>query len=295
MHSVYFLLIALLAHLTQAQPGFHKKSTHLSSHGSRNTVLQRAGVIINAVRNENSDNGNGRLLNSKYRIERNIGSGGQGEIYEAIDITREDLGKVAIKVADSGLSSFFIAKEAEILRKVIGIANVIPILDEFQFKDRTCIVLPLRDGNLERYLVMRANFQHNWNRPELRLDFAWFQKFTSSLTRTLVEIHRKGFVHNDIKPQNILYHGTFEDPYFELADFGGAAKLWSLFCIGTRKYLPPEFGNECLRMLTPRREHHDMFALCVTIMHAFTSGRFDATSAEDPMKLLSVAYHPSYT
>ncbi|KAL6807836.1 kinase-like domain-containing protein [Trichoderma sp. SZMC 28013] len=77
------------------------------------------------------------------------------------------------------------------------------------------------------------------------------------MTDALNFIHRKGVIHNDIKPSNILYS---EERGAVLIDFG-CATTGSVHSSGTRWYIPPEYGGD-----GTRGAPGDIFALGVVLL-----------------------------
>lgn len=61
-------------------------------------------------------------------------------------------------------------------------------------------------------------------------------------------LHRKRFVHGDIKPENILYENRTTGFHFLLADFGFSTRIDSkTSCLGTQIYFAPEVWNGAQR------------------------------------------------
>lgn len=47
----------------------------------------------------------------------------------------------------------------------------------------------------------------------------------ASICHMLDEVHAKGFIHNDLKGNNITYNGSVEDPVIHIIDFGMACRI----------------------------------------------------------------------
>ena len=101
--------------------------------------------------------------------------------------------------------------------------------------------------------------------------FAW----ALDLCQTLSYVHKKGIVHHDIKPQNILFAA---DGTIKLGDFGVANRN-----VGTRMYMPPEMLiGEPVSRTDPRV---DVYSLGLTLLEALTGRHpfesLDAAAALD--------------
>ena len=93
-------------------------------------------------------------------------------------------------------------------------------------------------------------------------------------------VHRRGFVHGDVKPSNILVEATARGPRARVIDFGLSAAVSSGQLSGTPAYMAPELLKE--PTLTPQS---DLYALGVTAYEAL-SGRnpFAAPSVEEALR-----------
>ncbi|PTB60948.1 hypothetical protein M431DRAFT_73029, partial [Trichoderma harzianum CBS 226.95] len=93
--------------------------------------------------------------------------------------------------------------------------------------------------------------------PYCTLDSKDARQVLLDMTDAINFIHRKGVIHNDIKPSNILYS---KERGAVLIDFG-LATTRSAHNGGTRWYIPPEYGSDGKRG-TPG----DIFALGVVLL-----------------------------
>ncbi|KAJ8379503.1 hypothetical protein SKAU_G00002810 [Synaphobranchus kaupii] len=82
------------------------------------------------------------------------------------------------------------------------------------------------------------------NRYEEHFDEAMAQFYLAELVQAVHTVHQMGYVHRDVKPENILIDRT---GHIKLADFGSAAKLTanktvvaSRLPVGTQDFLAPE-------------------------------------------------------
>lgn len=178
----------------------------------------------------------GIVLGSRYQVVRVLGKGGSAIVYEARDL---DLRRhVALKVMRSdrmtatGLKRF--RREVALARDV-DCPHLIRVHDVQTLDDRLCISMELVEGETLRAQIAREG--------QLEIDAA-LDIFRQILT-ALVELHRKGIVHRDVKPGNILVRN---DGRVSLADLGLALQsdaeesraTMTQGVIGTFEYLSPE-------------------------------------------------------
>ncbi|MFG3340286.1 protein kinase [Glycomyces sp. NPDC048151] len=181
----------------------------------------------------------GTLIAGRYRLDRVIASGGMGAVWRAED---ERLDRtVAVKVLHAGLDGAQRPKdrferEAKTLASLKG-PGCVEVYDfgEEPDGDRTVVylVMELVDG------VSLAELLHR----EERLDPARTMRIMAEAAEALAAAHRRGIVHRDIKPGNILIDA---DDRVKVVDFG-----ISLFAnrsrltpsdqvLGTAPYVSPE-------------------------------------------------------
>jgi tetratricopeptide (TPR) repeat protein len=171
----------------------------------------------------------------QYRITEQIGQGGMGIVYRALD-TKLDR-DVALKFlpphasADPDTKARFIleAKAASQLDH----PNVCTIHDISETDDgRLFMVMPFYDGQTLKYLLEDGAL------PESEARGIGLQ-----LARGLKRAHEAGIVHRDIKPANILLtgDGTVKILDFGVAKLGEASDLTKMgSTVGTAAYMSPE-------------------------------------------------------
>ena len=206
----------------------------------------------------------------RYRLQRLIGRGGFGEVWEAID---PELNRpVAVKIPRDD-RSFDPAKSLNEARKVALLKHpgIVPVHDVGHLADGCYIVCDLIDGqNLADWLQS--------NRPSSN-DSALL---VASVADALDYAHSHGLVHRDVKPQNILIDRSGRP---HLTDFGIA--LWqdqttqtSSVTAGTLAYMSPEQASGQQDRMDSRT---DIYSLGV-VLYELLTGRLPFT-ATDPMDL----------
>jgi len=197
-----------------------------------------------------------------YRIEREIGRGGMGTVYTAIEETTGE--KVAVKVLapllanQEGFRDRF-AAEIEALQE-LDHPNIVKLFASGQQSGCLYYAMEFVDGcSLEDELFRRRRFQ--WQEVcRIGID----------LCRALKLAHDHGVIHRDIKPANLLWS---KDEQIKLSDFGIARLFGNTGftseggVLGTAEYMAPEQaeGN--------RITHHcDLYSLG-GVFYAMLAGR----------------------
>jgi len=178
-------------------------------------------------------------LEPHYRLERELGRGGMGVVYQAIDRTLDR--RVAIKVAHpeltekSAIAQRFLA-EARMLARIQH-PNIVAIHQAGRVQDLHYYVMDEVPGESLRQLLNR----------EGSLPIALARAIAADIAAALDAAGRAGFVHRDVKPENVLLDS--ETGRALLADFGiarasdglvGGSTTGQGVAVGTPAYMSPE-------------------------------------------------------
>ncbi|MFN8121426.1 MAG: protein kinase [Thermoleophilia bacterium] len=170
----------------------------------------------------------------QYRIDGIAGSGGMGVVYRARD---EQLDRwVALKLIapeyarDPRFREMFLRESRA--AAAIEHPNVIPVYRADEDGDRLYIAMRLVDGESLADLIARRG----------RIPPAQAARILGQVAAALEAAHRRGLIHRDVKPANVLVNADDDTAY--LSDFGLATRFvsdatggrWA----GTLAYLAPE-------------------------------------------------------
>lgn len=180
-----------------------------------------------------------RTFIGRYRIVRQLGRGGMGEVLQATD---PDTGKdVAIKILDAEGYA-----DEDLLRRFEREAQSAMTLDhpnvakfygvELDEHGKPIIVMEYIAGTpMDRYL-----------RNATDIPFSRLVDFVIQAARGLENAFRRSIIHRDIKPSNLI---VTPEKVVKIIDFGLAKSLWdptaltgSGIVVGTPRYISPEQG-----------------------------------------------------
>jgi hypothetical protein len=213
-----------------------------------------------------------------YKIEKKLGEGGMGEVYQAFDSRLAR--RVAVKVLPARLSQDAAAlkrfeRETKVLAR-LSHPNILTIFDAGRHGDTVYAVTELLTGE-----TLRQRLAHG------RLPVAAAIEIAVQAARGLAVAHAEGIVHRDLKPENLFV--TAGGPV-KILDFGIAVLTGPLagegsvsvrltannVVIGTAGYMSPEQaqGQSC--------DHRsDLFSLGA-VLYEMLAGR-PAFPGETPL------------
>jgi serine/threonine-protein kinase len=223
----------------------------------------------------------GQVLGERYEVASRLDQGGMAFVYLALD--RNLKTNVVIKVPRVSLpqEDDFVARFEHEIGSLLKLRHphVCRILDIGRHEGLPFLVLQyLPGGNLNDHRQIAADGS------PLATPASGLHRWLSPIAEALDYIHRRNYVHRDVKPGNIIFdeHGF---PY--LSDFGVAKVLAEQDVQSTKKALTeagktmgtPQYMAPELMMGQPIDGRIDQYALAVTVFEIL-SGRypFDGTS-----------------
>ena len=213
----------------------------------------------------------GDLLNQRFDIVRELGSGGFATTYLAIDKQSDNQAKCAVKQLQPRFNSSSVwasakerlATEAMVLQW-LGKHDRIPnFIGHFEEKQQFYLVLEFIEGE---------EFEQEVRRQVL--NETQVIQFLFDILEILQSVHKQGIIHRDIKPSNLIRRKR--DRRMILIDFGAVKEIGTMAfdtskqqvqtqIIGTPGYMPPEQNNG------KPVYSSDIFALGRTVIFAMTN------------------------
>ncbi len=177
------------------------------------------------------------LLRGRYAIRHELGGGAMAVVFAADDLRHGR--PVAIKLLRPEYAATIAAErfdqEVQIAARLQH-PHIVPLLDSGEAGGAIYLVMPLVEGESLRTRLVR----------EGPLPVRDVIRILADVADALAYAHRKGIVHRDIKPDNILLAGR----HALVADFGVAKALSEAMCarrdltggvaLGTPAYMAPE-------------------------------------------------------
>lgn len=210
-----------------------------------------------------------------YLIEELIGEGGMGQVYRALQISRNRRVAIKMMLADSTAGDKavnYFHREIQALQDMLmpggkGHPGIVEFYDLFQVEGHLQLVMEYVDGKNAMQWV-RALGQP--------LPVASAARIGRLLLSALHYAHSRGYVHRDIKPSNLLVMGPVHRPLVKLSDFGLAKSLVETnVCAnltrqgdvgGSIGFLSPEH----IRQFGEVREAADIYCAGVTLYYLLT-------------------------
>jgi hypothetical protein len=210
-----------------------------------------------------------RVVGDRYRLDRRLGRGGMGAVYEAFDLHLSR--KVAVKFMlgklfgnQSVLRRF--EREAHAVAR-LNHPNIVALYDFGRIGDGAYLIMERVPGTTWRAELDRRGL----------LSFGVLTQWLEQLLAGLAVAHAAGVIHRDLKPENVLVTpGPDGSAWIKIVDFG-LAKLEALdghpvktitkdgSVMGTLGYMPPEqlLGHKC-------DERSDVFSVGAMAVEAIT-------------------------
>jgi len=219
----------------------------------------------------------GQVVDNRYRIAKLLGQGGMGAVYRAWDMRLNRVIALKEMIPQLGLDAETLAELCEQFRQeaqVLGTLvhpNLVRVTDYFSWEGNEYLVMDFVGGESLAERIARDGAQ-----AEEQV-LAW----AGQLLEALGYCHKKGVLHRDIKPQNII---ITPEGRAVLVDFG-LVKLWDpsdpqtrtvMRGAGTPEYAPPEQYDMGVGHTDQRS---DVYSVGATLYHALT-GRIPPTATQ---------------
>ncbi len=225
-------------------------------------------------------------LGDRYRIERELGTGGMATVYLARDLRHDR--DVALKVLKPELAAVLGADRFIVEIKTTASLqhpHILPLFDSGTAGGFLFYVMPYIAGETIREKLNR----------ETQFGVDESVRIAREIADALDYAHRHGVIHRDIKPENVLLH----DGRAMVMDFGIALALSAAaggrmtetgLSLGTPHYMSPEQAT-AEKELTPRS---DIYSLASVLYEMLTGDPpFTASSAQAViMKIITDTARP---
>jgi len=222
----------------------------------------------------------GKLFDNRYEILEQVDKGGTSFVYRAVDRKTKNI--VAVKVLKQNLSKnrdFVKRFENEVAAALsLDHNNIVHVIDAGHTEEVYYLVMDFIEGKTLKQII----------REEGMLDLKKAVDITICICNALNHAHSAGFVHRDIKPQNIMIQ---KDGQVKITDFGIARNTSVIEraakndnkIMGSVQYIPPE---QARGEKTDRRT--DIYSLGISLYEMITGTLpFDGgTSVEVALKHL---------
>jgi serine/threonine-protein kinase len=209
----------------------------------------------------------------KYRLVRRLGAGGMGVVFEAV---RADGLRVAVKVLDTREGRLSLTAARRLVREARAAGSIV--------HDNVVRVIDAGsdDGRGRPWLAMELTNASNLA-GATPLPYGMAARLFVQVLAGLEAAHRRGIIHRDVKPSNLLLH-ELEDGTLcaKIGDFGLAKETEttgtdattldltrSEGLLGSPRYMSPEQAKSAKRL-----DHRsDLWSVAVSLYEALTGHR----------------------
>ena len=200
----------------------------------------RVTTLADRLRAETAAGDAPGLVAGRYAIERELGHGSAAVVLLARDVKHDR--PVALKVLRPELTAAIDRERMTFEIRVMAQLqhpHILPLHDSGEYAGQAFYVMPYVAGD-----TLRARLRHDG-----MLSVSLAVRVARQVADALEHAHRRGLVHRDVKPENILLTGDVGgDPHAIVADFGivhlveGSSQRLTPhhFALGTPAYMSPE-------------------------------------------------------
>ncbi|MBR4455353.1 MAG: protein kinase [Solobacterium sp.] len=200
------------------------------------------------------------LIANRYEVFQHIGQGGMADVFLAVDTILNR--QVAVKILRSELCSDAVSvlrfeREAQ-AATALSHPNIVEIYDVGEYKGHHYIVMEYVPGKSLKTMIQQRGALLTSEAIDIMLQ----------LTGATAEAHRRGIIHRDIKPQNVIVKS---DGSIKMLDFGIALAKGSMQLtqannvMGSVHYLAPELARG--QSASPQS---DIYALGICLFEMLT-------------------------
>ena len=174
------------------------------------------------------------VIDGRYRISAHLGSGGMAEVYCATDL---QLGRnVALKILHERFAADeeFVERFKREASSAAGLAHqhVVGVYDRGEWEGTSYIAMEFVSGRTLKQIIVEQGPLD----PQRAVDL------TVQILRAARFAHRRGIIHRDFKPQNVIVddEGRAKVTDFGIARAGASDMTQTGSILGTAQYLSPE-------------------------------------------------------
>lgn len=195
------------------------------------------------------------LIANRYEVVQHIGQGGMADVFLAVDTILNR--HVAIKILRADLSSdttsiLRFEREAHAATS-LSHKNIVEVYDVGDYKGHHYIVMEYVPGKTLKQIIRERAPLLNEESVDIMLQ----------LVSAINEAHKRGIIHRDIKPQNIIVKsdGTIKILDFGIATAKGSMQLTQANNVmGSVHYLAPELAKG-----EPASAQSDIYAMGIVL------------------------------
>jgi tetratricopeptide (TPR) repeat protein len=225
-------LLPSLPPLSSPPPGFRGAAAGASP--ATAIGFEKTGQVAAPVQITGDDIAPGSIISSRYRIERAVGKGGMGAVYEAFDLELNE--RIALKFyyGETNTEMLERFRRELALSRRLAHTNIVKVYDIGSFGGAKYMSMELLEGSdLKRRIENGLSFEDACN-------------FLAQGCRGLAFAHAQGVVHRDVKPDNLF---ITQAQVVKVMDFGIAKQQHTPgltqtgFIAGTPGFMAPEQIN----------------------------------------------------